>query len=122
MYICIVLMSMCLVFLKKAKRELVSEADPRLQYEVDYNRPLGKGGFGEVYLAKHKTRGETVAIKQLQISKKNRMEYLLIETDLHARVSQHKNVVRFIDAFLLRDEKQVICFIQCLLFLPFFAT
>jgi p21-activated kinase 1 len=59
-----------------------------------------------VYLATHKTRGEKVAIKQLQISKKNRMEYLLIETDLHARVSQHRNVVRFVDAFLLREEKQ----------------
>lgn len=95
-----------LEWLRQAKRELVSEADPLLQYDVDYSARLGKGGFGEVYLATHKVRGEKVAIKQLQISKKNRMEYLLIETDLHARVSQHRNVVRFVDAFLLREEKQ----------------
>ena len=95
-----------LEWLKQAKRELVSEADPLLQYDIDYSARLGKGGFGEVYLATHRASGDKVAIKQLEISKKNRMEYLLIETDLHARVSQHRNVVRFVDAFLLREEKQ----------------
>lgn len=46
----------------------------------------------------------------LEINQKNRMEYLLIETDLHARVSDHKNVVKFVDAFLLREKK--VCFYE----------
>jgi serine/threonine protein kinase len=83
----------------------VSEADPRQFYEIDQTRRLGKGGFGEVFYAKHRSSGLEVAIKMLEINQKNRMEYLLIETDLHARVSDHKNVVKFVDAFLLRETK-----------------
>jgi serine/threonine protein kinase len=59
-----------------------------------------------VYYARHRDTHAAVAIKQLAINSKNKMEYLLIETDLHARVSEHKNVVRFVDAFLLKEEKQ----------------
>lgn len=92
-------------WLLKAHAELVHDGDdPSVIYQVDREKRLGKGGFGEVFLGVDLRTGEKVAIKQMQINQKNKMEYLLIETDLHARVSQHPNVVQFLDAFLLRDK------------------
>jgi hypothetical protein len=92
-------------WLLKAHAELVHDGDdPSQIYQVDREKRLGKGGFGEVFLGVDLRTGEKVAIKQMQINQKNKMEYLLIETDLHARVSQHPNVVQFLDAFLLRDK------------------
>jgi serine/threonine protein kinase len=70
---------------------------------------LGKGGFGAVYLGKDKatvrwrcffqrrplidclsgvrraSQGKPVAIKKMVVNKKNRIEYLLIETEVCAR-------------------------------------
>lgn len=91
-------------WLLKAHSELVHDGDdPSQIYQVDTEKRLGKGGFGEVFLGRDVRTGQKVAVKKMQINQKNKMEYLLIETDLHARVSQHPNVVQFIDAFLLRD-------------------
>ena len=77
--------------------------DPNKYYEVDESRVLGKGGFGAVYWGFDKETQAPVAVKKMTINKRNKMEYLLIETELHAKSSHHPNIVTFLDAFLVKE-------------------
>jgi serine/threonine protein kinase len=77
--------------------------DPNKYYDVDESVILGKGGFGAVYWGVDKETQAPVAVKKMTINKRNKMEYLLIETELHAKSSHHPNIVTFLDAFLLKD-------------------
>ena len=38
-------------------------------FEIDLKKPLGKGGFGDVYKAKEKNSGKNYAIKRIPIEK-----------------------------------------------------
>lgn len=75
-----------------------------------------------MYLAVDKVTKQKVAIKQMEITRKNRAEWMLMETEvcvtacsfasfphvaqLHAKSSQHPNIVSFIDSFLLKEENR----------------
>jgi hypothetical protein len=61
-------------------------------------KPLGKGKFGNVYLAKQKSTGFTVALKVLfkaQINCSQAVKMLKREVEIHYRL-EHSNIVSFI--------------------------
>eukprot|EP00127_Corallochytrium_limacisporum_P003592 Clim_evm75s150 gene=Clim_evmTU75s150 len=75
--------------------------------DFEIGRPLGKGKFGKVYLAREKTSKYIVALKVLYKSQlcKNKMEHQLqreIEIQTHLR---HPNVLRLFAYF--HDEKRI---------------
>ncbi|KAF0695198.1 Aste57867_13962 [Aphanomyces stellatus] len=89
-------------------------ADDRVWKLKDFEigRPLGKGRFGNVYLAREKHSKYVVALKVLQKSqlRKANIEYQLrreiaIQSDLH-----HKNILRLYGYFY--DEKRVYLIVE----------
>jgi predicted Ser/Thr protein kinase len=92
--------------LQWTQERLVSKANPLDLYDIDESRRLGKGGFGAVYYGTDKKSGAPVAVKKMQINKRNKMKYLLIETELHAKSSAHPNIVAFIESFHLVEKEE----------------
>ena len=43
-------------------------------FEIDFKKPLGKGGFSDVYKAKEKSTGKEYAIKRFPIDELNEKE------------------------------------------------
>jgi len=85
---------------------LVSRTNPLELYNVDRERQLGRGGFGSVFYGTDKKTGASVAIKQMKITKRNRVEYMLVETELHAKSSAHPNIVTYLDSFFLEAKSE----------------
>ncbi|UNI22284.1 Non-specific serine/threonine protein kinase [Purpureocillium takamizusanense] len=97
---------------------VVSEDDP----EVSYTRQkkIGQGASGSVYVAKIKDaaigvardiraergRGARVAIKEMNLARQPRKE-LLIDEIMIMKESRHPNIINFLDAFLLNDNRQL---------------
>ncbi|KAJ1734865.1 Protein kinase [Coemansia biformis] len=81
-------------------RSIVSRDDPKELYSKV--RKIGQGASGNVYKARSIKSGEMVAIKQMDLSKQPRKE-LLVNEILVMKESRHKNIVNFIEAFLLNS-------------------
>ena len=64
------------------------------QYEAI--RPIGKGGFAEVILAKHKSTGEMVAMKIVVSTNRQQMGYCNRELDI-LRELRHPNIMKLIN-------------------------
>ena len=87
--------------------------------EIDYNRisngfllgkMLGRGKFGEVYLAEHIETGFIVAIKRVpkqKIVDNQMVERFIGEIKLHMMLD-HPNIVKFYGFF---EEKEYICLV-----------
>lgn len=79
------------------------------RYEV--LEKVGEGGFGDVYRARQRTTGQTVAIKVLRIPEgqsKERVERLVARFAREARLCaklSHPNIVRLVDAGTTEDER-----------------
>ncbi|MBW4568850.1 MAG: protein kinase [Tolypothrix carrinoi HA7290-LM1] len=60
---------------------------------------LGKGGFGEVYLAQHNQSGKMVALKMMlpAVVKSDRAVQMFLRETENTKVLQHPNVVQLID-------------------------
>jgi serine/threonine protein kinase len=43
--------------------------------DYDITKEIGEGGFGKVYLGKHKEKGKDVAIKYMDISHNSKTDY-----------------------------------------------
>ncbi|KAJ2681652.1 hypothetical protein H4R19_007298, partial [Coemansia spiralis] len=81
-------------------RSIVARDDPKALYSKV--RKIGQGASGNVYKARSIKTGEMVAIKQMDLSKQPRKE-LLVNEILVMKESRHKNIVNFIEAFLLNS-------------------
>lgn len=81
--------------------DLVNTEDPRPLYPVMKTK-IGKGGFGEVFLSTNTRTGEKVAIKKMQINRKNKEEYLAMEIGI-MKTCQNPSIVRFIDSYRVDD-------------------
>lgn len=83
------------------------------QYEVDYAKMLGKGTYGEVYLAWSSSMNRSVAIKELSESKlkevASRNMLHLIEHEIRAQRHHrlwNENVVKFFDVYATMKEDE----------------
>ncbi|POR36611.1 Serine/threonine protein kinase [Tolypocladium paradoxum] len=97
---------------------VVSKGDPNLSYSRQ--KKIGQGASGSVYVAKIKdtavgiardilTRqgGTTrVAIKEMHLARQPRKE-LLVDEIMIMKDSRHPNIINFLDAFLLNDNRQL---------------
>eukprot|EP00052_Salpingoeca_macrocollata_P003851 m.38083 g.38083 ORF g.38083 m.38083 type:complete len:477 (-) comp13716_c0_seq2:48-1478(-) len=83
-------------------REIVNPADPKGRFEG--LKRIGQGASGTVYTAKDKVTGEAVAIKQMNLSQQPKKE-LIINEILVMRENTQKNVVNFIDSFLIKEDE-----------------
>ncbi|KAJ2160552.1 Protein kinase [Coemansia sp. RSA 552] len=81
-------------------RSIVSRDDPKVLYSKV--RKIGQGASGNVYKARSIKTGEIVAIKQMDLSKQPRKE-LLVNEILVMKESSHKNIVNYIESFLLNS-------------------
>jgi hypothetical protein len=79
---------------------------PRSQFESRYviKKSLGKGGFGEVWLAVDVSTGKEVAVKVLSLKQLPRA---MVEQEITAmrRVGRHPNIVALLDAIWIEPDK-----------------
>jgi len=73
-------------------------ASPWLFY--DKERELGTGAAGVVSLATHKTSGEKVAVKDIDLNKQNKKDLILMEIKVMKEL-HHPNLVNFKEAYLV---------------------
>lgn len=95
-------------------REVVSKDDPNRLYAKQ--KKIGQGASGSVYVAKvmgsrpgapTKLRvNDRVAIKQMDLAHQPRKE-LIVNEILVMRENKHANIVNFLDAFLMDNDKEL---------------
>jgi serine/threonine protein kinase len=80
---------------------------PRAHFDKKYElkRSLGKGGFGEVWLAVERSSGREVAVKVLPLKVLPRS---FVEQEVNAlrRVGRHPNVVELLDVFWIKPDRE----------------
>ena len=81
-------------------KDLVSRDDPHSMY-TDLKK-IGEGAAGEVYWAKDKRNGNTLAIKQMSLTAQN-MKMLVAEIGI-MKDSIHPNIVRYYESYLVGDK------------------
>jgi len=79
-------------------RELCLPGNPWDVYT--YERELGTGAAGIVSLATHKTSGEKVAVKDIDLNKQNKKDLILMEIKVMKEL-HHPNLVNFKEAYLV---------------------
>ncbi|KAJ1677225.1 Protein kinase [Spiromyces aspiralis] len=79
-------------------RSIVSNEDPKTLYSKV--KKIGQGASGNVYLARRQRTQELVAIKQMDLADQPRKELLVNEIEV-MRESKHKNIVNYIESFLI---------------------
>ena len=97
-------------------REVVSKDDPNRLYAKQ--KKIGQGASGSVYVAKvmgsrpgapvskNRVGVDRVAIKQMDLAHQPRKE-LIVNEILVMRENKHANIVNFVDAFLMDNEKEL---------------
>lgn len=81
--------------------QVVSNEDPNILYQK--LKKVGQGASGSVYLAKIKSDGSKVAIKQMNLLRQSRKDLLLNEI-LLMKEMQHPNIVNYLDSFVVSNE------------------
>ncbi|XP_045479065.1 serine/threonine-protein kinase PAK 2 [Harmonia axyridis] len=83
-------------------RKLCNPGDPN-QYYLKTNKDLGSGASGIVFVATDLRTEQTVAIKDIDMKKQSRKELLVSEIRIMKNF-KHKNLVNFLEAFVMYDE------------------
>lgn len=82
-------------------QEICNPADPTKLYK-DLVK-IGQGASGGVYTAKTIETGESVAIKQMNLEEQPKKD-LIINEIIVMKSAKHKNIVNFIDSFLVKND------------------
>eukprot|EP00092_Neocalanus_flemingeri_P028968 GFUD01031451.1.p1 GENE.GFUD01031451.1~~GFUD01031451.1.p1 ORF type:complete len:511 (+),score=157.39 GFUD01031451.1:160-1692(+) len=67
---------------------------------------VGKGHFGKVFKVENKFDHRVFAIKQIRINPREDLKKVLQEVENLSKVGKHKNVVKYLDCFLIQEEGQ----------------
>ena len=81
--------------------EIVNKADPRTHYHLQGGGKIGQGASGAIYRATRLADGQTVAIKTISLLRSVKKTLLYNELST-IQGSQHPNIVRYIDSYLVR--------------------
>jgi hypothetical protein len=81
-----------------ALKRLVTNADPNARYEV--KQKVGSGASGTVCMATDRTTFHAVAIKKMDLANQPKKELIITEIEV-MRECQHKNIVNYIDSYLV---------------------
>ncbi|KAF2123934.1 Pkinase-domain-containing protein [Dothidotthia symphoricarpi CBS 119687] len=84
---------------------ICTNADPTLRYR-DLNK-IGQGASGGVFVAWEVDTNKCVAIKQMNLEQQPKKD-LIINEILVMKDSKHKNIVNFMDSFLLKGDLWVV--------------
>jgi p21-activated kinase 1 len=84
---------------------ICTNADPRERYRN--LSKIGQGASGGVYMAFENSTNKCVAIKQMNLEQQPKKD-LIINEILVMKDSKHKNIVNFMDSFLLRGDLWVV--------------
>ncbi|RZB38678.1 Pkinase and/or Kinase-like domain containing protein [Asbolus verrucosus] len=83
-------------------KKLCNPGDPN-DFYFRSNKDLGSGASGIVFVATDLQTGKFVAIKDIDMTKQQRKELLLSEIAIMKNF-KHKNLVNFLDAFVMYDD------------------
>ncbi|XP_062522142.1 serine/threonine-protein kinase PAK 1-like [Corticium candelabrum] len=86
-------------------KQVVSIGDPKKRY-TKFEK-IGQGAAGTVYSATEISTGNEVAIKQMNLQQQPKKE-LIINEILVMRDNRNKNIVNYLDSFLVADELWVV--------------
>ncbi|KAJ3129207.1 Protein kinase [Nowakowskiella sp. JEL0407] len=86
-------------------KSVVSRGDPTQLYTKV--KKVGQGASGSVYFARSNAGGNTVAIKQMDLSHQPRKE-LIVNEILVMKESRHANIVNYLDSYLLKGDLWVV--------------
>lgn len=83
-------------------KNICNPGDPYDYYER-INKDLGSGASGMVFAAVDRSTQQLVAIKDIDMTKQHKKDLLLKEIEIMKKF-QHKNLVNFLDAFVVYDD------------------
>jgi p21-activated kinase 1 len=86
-------------------REICTPADPKELYR-SFSK-IGQGASGGVYTATERATGRCVAIKQMNLEQQPKKD-LIVNEILVMRESRHKNIVNFMDSYLVGGDLWVV--------------
>ena len=68
---------------------------------------VGKGNFGRVFKAENKFDHRLFALKQIPITPREDLSKVLQEVENLSKAGKHKNIVKYLDCFLIQEEREV---------------
>ena len=67
---------------------------------------VGRGNFGRVFKAENKFDHRLFALKQIPITPREDLKKVLQEVENLSKAGKHKNVVKYLDCFLIQEERR----------------
>ena len=68
---------------------------------------VGRGNFGRVFKAENKFDHRLFALKQIPITPREDLKKVLQEVENLSKAGKHKNIVKYLDCFLIQEERRV---------------
>jgi len=91
----------------RALKKLTSKKKPEDVYDLKSKKMLGSGASGQVYCTLDKSTMQMVAIKEIDMVKQHRKELLYGEIKILKELN-HKNLVNYLDSFIVNDNLWVV--------------